>query len=251
MRGVADQLVGDRLERVEAVDGLRPLRIDHRAGREIPVPDAELGRGSGDGQPLLAVPERRLGARLLDGGPGALGHVLDERRVRLWPASRLGMMDEQHGGEPAALDQRHGQDGARADGGERVGRRSRGARVGGHVVDAHGPAGFQLGDDRRAEIVHAVPPGDAAQPPVGPVALDGDVLLRLVHLAVPHPGEAEMAAERSGRGGHHLDRVGQLAQTVAEVDEKLEAALRQHPPVVSTTMASTPAGWSCSSRIGL
>ncbi len=87
-----------------------------------------------DPELLLALAPADLGAKSLDGRPGAVGHVADEGELVPPPIANLTVVQEEHRHDPPALHDRHVDQGAGADGqeGRRIGRR---ARVGRHVRD--------------------------------------------------------------------------------------------------------------------
>ena len=116
------------------------------------------------------------------------------------------MVEDEERDEAAVLHERHAQQRLRIDGrkrGDTVG--GGGARVPADVGDDDGPAGAQVGNQRRAESFQAVPADDAADA-VGVVAGDEHVRLGRVDLAVRAARHLEVAAGE--RGGLAHDVIG-------------------------------------------
>src|SRR5690606_12328465 len=55
-----DRLAADRLARRQTVDGPGPVGIDHLAGLQVPIPDADARRGRRQRQPTLGFLQRRV-----------------------------------------------------------------------------------------------------------------------------------------------------------------------------------------------
>ena len=211
-----------------AEDVVLLVRPEDLVAAEVPIPQADAARFLRQAKAFLALAQSRLGSRSLDGCPSAFGDVLDERDIAAGPRPRLGMMHEEHRAEPAALDERHGQDRPGRDGG--VGRHGGGPRrprVGRDIADRDGEPVLQLADDRWPEIVQAVTAGDARHRRVGPVPLDRHVFLRRVDFAVTDAAHLEMPAEKLGRPFHDRERVADHPDLVVEIEQERLPSLQR------------------------
>ena len=79
-----------------------------------------------------------------------------------------------------------------------------------------------------AVIIEAMPAGDAGHPGHGPIGLDGDVFHVPRDQAEAGPAGAERAPDDLGRRLRHRRDCGQVAETVAEVQQGAAPPLRLH-----------------------
>ncbi len=204
--------VGDRLQQRAQVEG----RGQRLAGAVDHLEHA------------LLVAQRFLDAGAPHHLAGMARHVLGQRGFLVAPVAHALLVQVEDGRQAPLFDQRHDDHRARVDAGIAVRIRRR-VLVQGDIVQAQGAPAAQLVDDGRPEAVEFArfsrQAGDAA---VGPVAVHAHQASGAVDLAVADPRHAEVFAGQLARGLHHVHRVDQAAQRVAQLQVEGMALLGEH-----------------------
>ena len=166
-------------------------------------------------EPLLALPQQRRGARLLDGGPHTLGRLFDVQDLRSSPDVTSRVMHVEGGAELALLDHRHAHDRADTEGPERLALGDREALIQLDVVDSRGEARVALAANESMVVEEGARPHRV----IGSIDVRAMRDRRGAHdLGVEHAIGAEMAPQESRCRGLYLAGLAHHTQAIGELD---------------------------------
>ena len=193
--------------------GIEPIQRSVRpAGPDL------VRRGLGEDAELgLAVAQGRLALGALGGHPHPLGDIAHQAQIAVAVMARRLMVDEHHGHHPALLHQGHVDEGSGADPLQHLRRRGR-AGVQRDIGDGHRLAALDV-LDVGAMLAEGQGAGDAADPRLVEVALDGDGLGDGVHRAVTGPADPHGLGQDARRRQGDLAGVGQVADGVVQLQQ--------------------------------
>ena len=196
------------------------VRIDREpVGGDIPIEHAEPGGRDRLLQPQLALAQSRLGSSVLDGCPGALRHLLDERDLVGRPFTwRDGLHCQQR--DPfALLQERHADVSAEAGAGEHGHFGWRDRRIGVDVIaDRRPPGAVRVEQARAPALACEVEGADHRRHPVRVAVMDHHRVAG--RFAVMRAVDVEVFAEHARSFCLHLHGAGEWAQRVGEPDQE-------------------------------